>query len=428
MGIPYFHFDVFERYFSMFRDACEAEGYTADPLQAGWLVPIYVAETDEQARKEYEEHLWYFVKRLLPGITIQPPGYTSARSLAQHPQAARARSCSTSRRGSEIIEGRYAIVGSPETVADTLDRQPRPARHRQPARAVPARQPAARPHREEHASCSRSKVLPRLRAEFPEGAPVLPARRRRSRDAASSSRSASTRRSARSSSGAAGSGPPLVYLHSAGGEHVAPGARAARRVATRSSCRSSPASRSPRGIEEIDGMEDAVFHLLDLWELLGLDAPPILGLSLGGWMALELATRYPERVVEAGARQPGRASTSTARRSPRCSAGRPGELADMLFADQSYPIAAAMHAMDAFAGDVGQRDRDPARVRAADVEGARRDRAPRLGPVPAQPEAARPAAAHHRADARSSPARRTGWCRRSTPRRSPPRSRTRASR
>ena len=50
MGIPYFSFDVFERYFSMFRDACEAEGYTADPLQAGWLVPIYVAETDEQAR------------------------------------------------------------------------------------------------------------------------------------------------------------------------------------------------------------------------------------------------------------------------------------------------------------------------------------------------------------------------------------------
>ena len=44
-------------------------------------VPIYVAETDEQARQEYEEHLWYFVKRLLPGITIQPPGYTSARSL-----------------------------------------------------------------------------------------------------------------------------------------------------------------------------------------------------------------------------------------------------------------------------------------------------------------------------------------------------------
>ena len=50
-------------------------------MQAGWLVPIYVAETDEQARREYEEHFWYFVKRLLPGITIQPPGYTSVRSL-----------------------------------------------------------------------------------------------------------------------------------------------------------------------------------------------------------------------------------------------------------------------------------------------------------------------------------------------------------
>ena len=119
MGIPYFHLDVFKRTFQMFRDACAAEGYEADPLQAGWLVPIYVAETDEQARREYEEHLWYFVRRLLPGITIQPPGYTSARSLANILKGAGTFMLNVTD-WDEIVAGRYAIVGSPETVTEQL--------------------------------------------------------------------------------------------------------------------------------------------------------------------------------------------------------------------------------------------------------------------------------------------------------------------
>jgi alkanesulfonate monooxygenase SsuD/methylene tetrahydromethanopterin reductase-like flavin-dependent oxidoreductase (luciferase family) len=119
MGIPYFHLDVFKRTFQMFRDACTAEGYEADPLQAGWLVPIYVAETDAQARREYEEHLWYFVKRLLPGITIQPPGYTSARSLANILKGAGSFMLNVTD-WDEIVAGRYAIVGSPETVTEQL--------------------------------------------------------------------------------------------------------------------------------------------------------------------------------------------------------------------------------------------------------------------------------------------------------------------
>jgi alkanesulfonate monooxygenase SsuD/methylene tetrahydromethanopterin reductase-like flavin-dependent oxidoreductase (luciferase family) len=46
MGIPYFHISVFERMFAMMREACQKEGYEADPLQLGWLVPIFVAETE----------------------------------------------------------------------------------------------------------------------------------------------------------------------------------------------------------------------------------------------------------------------------------------------------------------------------------------------------------------------------------------------
>jgi len=119
MGIPYFHISVFERMFALMREACENEGYEADPLQLGWLVPIFVAETDAEARSRYEEHFWYFVKRLLPGISISPPGYTSVRSLENIIKGGHtfAEFLET---WEQVTEGQYAIVGSPETVLEQL--------------------------------------------------------------------------------------------------------------------------------------------------------------------------------------------------------------------------------------------------------------------------------------------------------------------
>ena len=119
MGIPYFHISVFERMFRMFREACQKEGYEADPLQMGWLVPIYVAETDEEARAQYEEHFWYFVKRLLPGITISPPGYTTLRSFENMMKGLGTFMASLDN-WDQVVEGQYAIVGSPETVTARL--------------------------------------------------------------------------------------------------------------------------------------------------------------------------------------------------------------------------------------------------------------------------------------------------------------------
>ncbi|EAQ82502.1 LLM class flavin-dependent oxidoreductase [Blastopirellula marina] len=119
MGIPYFHLDFFQRNFDLFRDACEKNGYTADPEQLGWLLPIYVAESDEQAWAEYEEHLWYFVRNLLKGLVIFPPGYTSVRSIAgiQRGLQQFMTSCQTR---DDIERGGYAIVGSPDTVREKL--------------------------------------------------------------------------------------------------------------------------------------------------------------------------------------------------------------------------------------------------------------------------------------------------------------------
>jgi alkanesulfonate monooxygenase SsuD/methylene tetrahydromethanopterin reductase-like flavin-dependent oxidoreductase (luciferase family) len=119
MGIPYFHIDFFEKNFNAFREAAQKNGYTSSPEQLGWLCPIYVAETDEQAWKEYEKHLFYFAHSLLKGLTVLPPGYTSARSIANI-QKAKEQFLSTVTTRDQIEKGAYAIVGSPATVRDRL--------------------------------------------------------------------------------------------------------------------------------------------------------------------------------------------------------------------------------------------------------------------------------------------------------------------
>ena len=119
MGIPYFHISVFERMFSLIREACRAEGYEADPLQLGWLVPIFVADTDAEARRRYEDHFWYFVRRLLPGINISPPGYTSVKSMENMLKGAGTFALNLET-WEEVVDGQYAIVGSPDTVAELL--------------------------------------------------------------------------------------------------------------------------------------------------------------------------------------------------------------------------------------------------------------------------------------------------------------------
>jgi alkanesulfonate monooxygenase SsuD/methylene tetrahydromethanopterin reductase-like flavin-dependent oxidoreductase (luciferase family) len=119
MGIPFFHIDVFRRMFGMFREACEKAGYTAKPEQMGWGVPVYVAETDKQAREEFEPALWYFARNLLKGIGTSPPGYTSPKSaiaiLKNQDKFLLAQ-----KTWDDIEKGVFAIVGSPETVRQKI--------------------------------------------------------------------------------------------------------------------------------------------------------------------------------------------------------------------------------------------------------------------------------------------------------------------
>ena len=141
-----------------------------------------------------------------------------------------------------------------------------------------------------------------------------------------------------------GTGEPVVYLHSATGEGE--GLELLGELATTFDVVAPmfPGFGESEGIEQIDDMEDAVFHLLDLFDQLGLVAPAVVGLSLGGWMAAELATRYAERVSSlvlvnpAGLYIPGAEIKDIFGRTPDV-------MALDLFADQSQPLAQMMHAM-----------------------------------------------------------------------------------
>ncbi|QDU98523.1 alpha/beta fold hydrolase [Lignipirellula cremea] len=93
-----------------------------------------------------------------------------------------------------------------------------------------------------------------------------------------------------------GDGPPLLYLHSAGGEtdwmpfhdllaqHYTVYAPA------------HPGFALSEGLDEIDDLGDMVWHYVDLMETLGLTNVPVVGFSLGAWLGLELAIVRPELV------------------------------------------------------------------------------------------------------------------------------------
>jgi len=140
-----------------------------------------------------------------------------------------------------------------------------------------------------------------------------------------------------------GTGSPLVYLHSAMGEGEGLALFDALAGSFALVAPVFPGFGESEGIEQIDDMEDATFHLLDVLDTLGLDAPAVVGTSLGGWMAAELATRYPDRVGRLVLVNPAGLYIQGAEIKDIFGRG-PDEMAEDLFADQSQPMAVMMKA------------------------------------------------------------------------------------
>lgn len=110
------------RYHQMYKQEAEKCGYEASGQQLGWATPIYVAETDEIARREAEPHveaLFNDFLRMSPEILF-PPGYTSMASFLAI-MANRKGTAFKRQTISELIELGTFIAGSPDTVRARIE-------------------------------------------------------------------------------------------------------------------------------------------------------------------------------------------------------------------------------------------------------------------------------------------------------------------
>jgi pimeloyl-ACP methyl ester carboxylesterase len=92
-----------------------------------------------------------------------------------------------------------------------------------------------------------------------------------------------------------GTGPPLLYLHGAGTYGWMPVHDLLARH-RRVLLPVHPGFGASEGLDAIETMEDLAFHTLDVLDTLALERTDVVGLSLGGWLAAELALRHPGRV------------------------------------------------------------------------------------------------------------------------------------
>jgi len=113
--------NVVQRYLKMYRDTCRSFGYEAEDSQLGWAVPVYIAETDELARREAKPHFEAFrnVFLKMPVEMLLPPGYTSRESLKNVMKAKAAIFGDTTLEKS--IELGLIVCGSPETARRALE-------------------------------------------------------------------------------------------------------------------------------------------------------------------------------------------------------------------------------------------------------------------------------------------------------------------
>jgi len=141
-----------------------------------------------------------------------------------------------------------------------------------------------------------------------------------------------------------GTGEPLLYLHSASAEATVWN-EAFELLAARYDVLAPvhPGFPGSGGLDRINGVGDLVLHYVDLLNRLRIPRAHVVGSSLGGWIAAELASLYPERVGSvvlvgaAGLWIDGAPIQEVF-------GIMPGLLAERLFHDQQHPIAQMLHA------------------------------------------------------------------------------------
>ena len=137
-----------------------------------------------------------------------------------------------------------------------------------------------------------------------------------------------------------GQGAPLLYLHSAAGETMWLPFHELLSQHFEVFAPAHPGFDSSEGLEKIDSIEDLAFHYLDFFDLMGWQKVRVMGTSLGGWLAAELATRWPRRLHKMVLVDAAGLHVEGAPFGPLWELSRePERLRDLIFADPQSPMA-----------------------------------------------------------------------------------------
>ena len=140
-----------------------------------------------------------------------------------------------------------------------------------------------------------------------------------------------------------GSGDHVLYLHSATGETwwteldealVAGGFDLIHPA--------HPGFEGSEGLAEMEDVHDLAFHTLDLLDALDVERTAVVGSSMGGWLAAELAVYAPERVSKLVLVDAAGLGSPTV----DMWAVKPPDLAEVLFGDQEHWMAQLLRAID----------------------------------------------------------------------------------
>jgi pimeloyl-ACP methyl ester carboxylesterase len=142
-----------------------------------------------------------------------------------------------------------------------------------------------------------------------------------------------------------GSGELFVYLHSSVGDHWMPEFLSELPGDMEIICPAAPGFGESNGLEEIDDIEDLAFHYSDLFTELGVGTFHLSGSSLGGWLAAEIAVRWPERLKTLTLIDSVGIWVDDSPIAPMWGIER-DELAGLFFLNQDHPLAELIRSVD----------------------------------------------------------------------------------